>query len=270
MLKRGQTGVIIVTSIVIVSVVMITYIIYSNIQSKSMGTTGAFVSREPIYDFVVQCMDEKAIEGLRLLGVSGGCIESFDNCDSLGFFEDVNVKIPYYYVCDEVNADLNCVRGREKLVSENLGLMISKYLNDNINDCLRSFNDFKKEGYNLAYNDYKFETEVFEGRVDIKTADFKIDVKKGDYHAVLSDFKTSIEIRIPLIQDTIADIIDQIKKDSSNIDLTYMSLSDLEINRIDTTNNNARVAVYFLTDYDNVFDNEPYRFWFALKYRPEI
>lgn len=173
-MKKGQVTVFIILGIVIVAIIAFVFY-YSGIISKSSFQKEAEkaktipVQARPVKDYIDNCVEEIAIEGILLMGQQGGYIEipkdvlprsvinPFSN--SLELFSGYNV--PYWFY--------ETTNGIQKSQIPSIEIMeeqLEGYLNQNMDSCLFNLSLFR------SY-DIKFEGEA---KSDVVITDERIDV----------------------------------------------------------------------------------------------
>ncbi|MBW2999974.1 hypothetical protein KY339_04840 [Candidatus Woesearchaeota archaeon] len=137
MKKRGQVTIFIFVGVVL----LILLALFIQLRGKVAEITRPEVIPEefkPVKTFVETCMQETAADAISLLGSQGGYLymppEIANNPDSYISYGVVSpVKIPYWYYRDR-----NRVPPKTNMESD-----LSRYMNENLNACLRDFTAFE-------------------------------------------------------------------------------------------------------------------------------
>ena len=167
--KRGQITVFIILGLIL----LVAIAAYISVRQLQEGEKAAIPKIEevpsefqPIRAYVESCLKIKAEEGLKLAMDHGGYIKpeafgimenSANPTSSNGVSFPGNWVIPYWYYLKSDNRCIkNCEFSTEKPPlkrdegSKSIEAQLDSYIESKIGDCIKDFESFRKEGYNVA------------------------------------------------------------------------------------------------------------------------
>ena len=210
--------------------------------------------------FMDSCLKEELNDAIIAIGYQGGYSRiNVENNDPLNTdFFDVN--IPYYFYENK-----NTMLSEERLKEE-----LKSYIeNDFVTYCL---------DYKYYETDFSFKLNAEKSEVNVRELSFAKDkvsvsldypitiIGKENTTITIRDFKAEVPVRLERIFNQAEKIIKIQEEDKYHICLTCIEKireKDIEIEFFDWVDNSA---VFVLTDKKSVINQNPYRFFFAMKY----
>jgi len=245
MLKRGQITVFIIIAILIV--VGVAAILYfkgykpSNIHALPPGA-------EEFKVYMDGCLQDVLEEGIYTVSLQGGYYNDPER--GVGF---LGAKVPYYfYEYENTIPEI-------KIIEEQIEL----YIKDKFIICSE-----------LYESDYEISAKKVKS-VDVQITDNKVSayveqpiiLKKGDSATEVSQFREEIPIRLLQVYEDAGKIIALQEEDPYHICLTCIDdIRDKDIFVEGFAQENYEI-VFQLTDYKSTVLDEPYKFYFAIKYK---
>src|SRR3989344_6806667 len=165
MLKRGQiTTFIIVGILVLVVTGLILFLSKSLIEDKTAveeeKTQQANVLSDPIQHYIQSCLEKTGEDALIHIGQHGGYYELPDLSSSL-------LSVPYYFYDNQSYF----------LSKEELEFQYSQYINYQLFFCLRNFEAFEKQGYQIKQDEVNTTTRITTNQVLIEI-NFPVNIEK--------------------------------------------------------------------------------------------
>jgi len=240
-MKKGQVTIILIIAIVLVCVLIVFFAFKNKISLKS-DEINPDVS--PIYNQLSNCIEQRAIDAIRLVGLQGGY-----------------VLLPENYLETEVsNIGYGGYEGRKTLPDlKRIEDEIENYLDTAIPYCINE-DDFV--GFEISQ-------DLSKSKVIIKNENVKIDIGlalsivKGEKTIELDEkYEEEIPIRLGFVHETAENIIIKQISEPDFIDLSY--LSDFESNVVFIPVNDKSM-IFIITDDKSAVEDIPYSF--ALAYR---
>lgn len=235
--KRGQITIFIIIAIVILAIIALFFILRKeNIQES--------VPNEimPIYNFVKNCVEETAYNGVYEIGERGGY-----------YFlpRYATEDLEPYYVSD------NLSYAPEKEVLEE---QLSFYINENLKECIKSFDNFS--GFEIKQENVLSKIKINNESILINV-EYPLNIKKGETSFKIENFNTKITTRLGLIH-YIALEISKLYLENKGFSLTYFSRVEDETGIRFNLEHYPNYTVINIID-DKGVDNLPYIFKFAVK-----
>lgn len=224
MSKKSQVTLIIAMAVFIFLVAALIFYISYYYKSKNPVEPLAF-ERAAIESYVNNCVKKTAEEGLKSLGKKG-------------LVSGANSKIAPI----------------ESLQNE-----LSSYVNNNLDICLRDFEDFKKQGWDVEKNAHDAKAQINEQDVSFDVA-YPLRVSSKENTLNFGRFFAKVDVRLKLIYGALSSIAEFKFKYKREVDLTELSSYDLEF----TVFPDRDSFVYVIDDKKSLIMNEPYRFRLAI------
>lgn len=220
--KKSQVTLIIAIALFILIVAAL--IIYVVNYYKKNPIEPLVFERASIENYINNCIKKTAEDGLKQFGKQGFVVD-----DS---------KIPN--ISDVHN-------------------QLSSYVDGNLNVCLKNFDDFKKQGWDVEKNSIDAKTQINEQDVSF---DISYPLKISDKVNTINfeRFALKLNIRLKYIYELVNKIVDFKSKYDKEVDLTTLRDYDLEIAIFP----NKDSFVYVIDDPKSLIMNEPYRFVLAI------
>ena len=197
----------------------------------------------PVSNFVDSCLNDVTIPGIYLLANNGGYIYFYERA-----LMAENEQIAYHL---EFGNDVS--PSKEFMENE-----LSRFIRDSLKICTDNFNEFK--GYNISGGEVSAEADIANNWVFVRV-NYLLIVKREDAEVRISDFTTTIPIRLGSILSMKDKIVENIKN-KDYIDLDYLSSQELEITLLPYDKQNL---VYSLYDNKSNVNDAPFIFNFAVK-----
>ena len=144
------------------------------------------VYTDAVRNFIDNCIEETAKEAVSEIGQNGGYY--FPPLAS------THAGIPYYYQ-------------NGKNIMPSIGIVenqISLYMKENLFFCTKNFVQFTN--YNISQGTITVDTEIQENRV-ILDVNYPITLSQGEDSATIEDFETEVDVRLGLIYNSIAEVV---------------------------------------------------------------
>ena len=199
--------------------------------------------RISIENYINGCIKKTAEDGLKLFGKQGGIIIQDD------FLAVPNPGIAYLY------NNGNKIPSMDKIQHE-----LSSYMDNNLNTCLKNFDDFKKQGWNVERGNINIKAQINQEDVFFEVdLPFKVSDKGNTIN--FEKFVSKLNVRLKYIYDLVNKIVDFNIKIPGGIDRTALNNYDVNVTIFPYQNS----LVYVIDDSKSLVMSRPYRFIFALK-----
>lgn len=241
MQKRGQLTIITIIALIIVAVIIAYFFINrTNSQANNLSPEAQSVNQ-----FVQSCIKETAKSGIYAVGRTGGYYKIPNN------FSSVNNTLPIYYL-----------NGRSFFISkQNLENQISVYITDNLNNCTKSFENFK---------DLSIKGELKQVSISINqnsiviNANYPIFITKANSTSEIKEFNVNISSDLFNTYNVANETLTEYAKNSSNFCISCMEENaekyNLSINILSFEDNEK---IFIINDLNYQINNESYKFMFA-------
>lgn len=171
---------------------------------------------DPVKSFVTTCLEDVSVKALKLIGKQGGYIsldfeysgQTFTlspdptNTDAVEFAPGSGLRIPYWYHLSSSNDCKECnfesKRPSLKQGENSIENQLSKYVENNLNECLDDFNALKEQGFKIKAGDKNVETTVTENDV-VVVLDYDLNVEKEATKSTVSKFFVVLPINLQKI-----------------------------------------------------------------------
>lgn len=193
----------------------------------------------PVAELVNFCLEDAAITGTYILADKGGFIEDYNNKLSAE-----KKEIAYHF--------RNTKTGPSK---EYMQDQLSDFIEDYMAVCI---DDFKSiEHYSIKQGNIDVKSSIEEKSI-IVNLDYPLNIIKNNTDYYLSEFETSIPIRLSYILDVIDQMIDNL---DDNIDIIELASKDIEITVMPYDHTNF---IYTIYDKKSNIKETPFIFNFAV------
>ncbi len=197
-----------------------------------------------IENYINNCIKGTAENGLKLLGKHGSIAPDY-------YLDTPYLSIQYYFYDNQ-----NKMPSIEKMQNE-----LELYMNENLGACLKDFEDFKKQGWNVEKGGISSKAGINEQDVSFEI-NFPVKVSFGDNAISFEKFASRLNVRLKYIYNLIFAIIDFNARHQKSIDRTALSNYNVNITVLPYGNSMA----YVIDDSESLVANSPYRFNFALRF----
>lgn len=216
--KKSQITLIIALAIFILIIAALIFYI-ANYYKKNLSEPLVF-ERASIESYINNCLKKTAEDGLKKLGKNGFSVDA-NKIPSIGEVQD----------------------------------QLSHYMNSNLNVCLKDFEDFRKQGWDVEKGDVNADVQINEQDVGFDVA-YPLKVSDKSNTINFERFALKLGIRLKYIYGLIGKIADFKFKYGKEVDLTTLRDYDLEV----TIFTDKGSFVYVIDDKKSLIMNEPYRF----------
>ena len=225
-------------------VIIAALIFYAAIYFKNKNPIEPLVfEKASIEGYINNCVKKTAEDGLKLLGKQGGLINL-----------DENKKIGNLSIANLFYSSKSQVPSIEKIQDE-----LSFYVNSNLNICLKDFEDFKKQGWNVDKGSITTKTQINENDV-LFEANFPLKISDKENSIIFEKFFANENIRLKYIYEIVNKIVDFRVKHERQIDATTLSNYEVYINVYDY----GDFLIFNIVDYKSLILKTPYEFNFAV------
>ena len=216
--KKSQMTVMIAIAIFILIIATLIFYI-ANYYKKSLKEPLVF-ERASIESYISNCIKKTAEDGLKQYG-------------KMGF-----------------NIDENSIPGIDDVQGQ-----LASYMNSNLDICLKDFDDFRKQGWDVEKGDVNAKAQINEQDVSFDV-DYPLKVSDKSNTINFERFALSLNIRLKYIYELVNEIAEFKFKYNKEVDLTTLRDYDLEV----TVFPDKKSFVYVIDDKKSLIMNEPYRF----------
>lgn len=198
--KKGQLTALVIIGIVVVAAVAIFFLVPNSRIADTQQTTEEFDSQ--ISSFVEDCISLLGIEAFKKLGENGGYINlSFSQkpltlrsqhteSDVLTFSSN---KIPYWWYLKTPNRCQDCYLGNNIPSLGYIEFQVERYLENNLDSCLRDFKDFNNLGVKVEKGNANATVNIAAEDVEIRL-DLPVRAETSEFSR-LESFRTRLDIR---------------------------------------------------------------------------
>ncbi len=241
MKKQAQITFILLISIFIVIIAALIFYVANYYKNKNLIEPLVF-EKSSIQNYIDSCVKKTAEEGLILLGKQGSLVLD----DSL---KVKDIEIYYYFK-----------NGNRVPSIENLQGQLSNYVKNNINVCLRGFEDFKKQGWDVEQGSFDAKTQINEKDVNFDV-DFPLKISDKGSTINFEKFASKLNVRLKYIYDLANKVVDFSSKYKRQVDLSALNGYDVNVTVIDYEDS----LIYNIADSNSMIMSRPYVFRFVVK-----
>ncbi len=247
--KKSQVSMFIIIGIILLIIVGVYFALQSAKISEESIIEEVPVELQPIKSYVESCIAQIGEDAVYLIGQQGGYYE-VPQMDP-----DYFSTTAYYFWINE-----NIMPSQEKVEAE-----ISKYVDKELNYCLKNFEDFKN--FEIEQEESKTKTHMKDNEI-IFNVNLPLTVKKDESVTKLSSFSNSISnVRLKTVYDTAKAVIDEQMEDFHSICLSCIINWSIEKDlRVEMQRLNEDGVLFTIIDNNSVIDGLDYEYIFANKY----
>ena len=234
--KRGQLTIFIIVAILIVAIVAIYFLLIK----PQKGTQGVYTA--PIYNFVDECIQETAEDAIYEIGQNGGYYFPPSTSTSTG--------IAYYYL------NKNNIMPTEERVEA----QISLFIKENLFFCTKNFVQFTN--YNISQGKINIDTTILNDKVKIEV-NYPITISQGEESSVIKDFEKEIDVRLGLIYNSIAEVVN-----SSEYGICLTCLYDVAEENdfyVEMLDYDENTVIIIFIDKNSEINKEDYEYVYAVE-----
>ena len=232
MTKRGQVTIFIIIGIIIVSVSGIGYYLIKNSGTDAPKSQEG----EAVYNYIQKCIKDSAANSAYIFGFQQGYYSAPGKA-----LDTPDTSVAYFYYLGK-----NIVPSNSFFEEQ-----FSKIMQEEILFECTDFSDFENIGYSISYGSPKVDVSINEKSADMKI-DFPITIN-GNNTESFSKFEYSLPFRIGHIIDVSRNLVEELVKNPSSIDLTLLLNQDVKVSVVDYDKCNQ---IYVINDEKSKFSNE--------------
>lgn len=174
--KKGQLTIFIVIAILIVAGVALFFVFRDNLK----GDKGISQEFQPIYDYVLSCIEETTLKGVKIISSNGGYYEIPPRI----VFEYFTDDYPFYYYNNEIHLPS----------IEEVEIELEKYLSENLKYCI-DFETFEEQGYIIQDKEVSVSLDLDDEEI-ITKIDYPLIISKADESVEIREFKINVNSKI--------------------------------------------------------------------------
>jgi len=225
-------------------------------ETKTENINEVSLELEPIENFVRVCIRDTAKKSMLFIGKQGGYFEL-----KKPYLKDDNFNLPYYFY-----EDSGIVPSAKDIEKE-----ISKYINNNLPTCINNFEEFRKLGFEIEYQDISANVMMGQDSVSF-SVNFPLIIKKdGSIHKIENFVVTIYNMPLRKINNLSKEIINLQLQDKDSICLSCLyDLGEKNDLFIDITEYLDNTLIFDLRAYNTdlgISPDTPYNFTFAVKHK---
>lgn len=244
MKKNAQITLIFAIAIFIVAIAALIFYATGYVKIENAIEPLVF-EKASIENYINNCVKKTAEDGLKLLGKQGGLIMLQEH-----------LQTPNFGISYNLYNNQNKVPSIEKMQDE-----ISFYINNNLNKCLKDFDDFKKQGWGVEKDNINAKTQINEKDVTFEV-DYPLKISNKGDAINFEKFVSTLNVRLKYIYSLVNNLVELNIKNPKSVDRTALSNYDVNV----TVFPYEGSLVYVIDDSNSMIRNEPYRFMFAMKF----
>lgn len=244
--RKGQLAIFVIAALVLLFALGFYYLVsQEKIQITGKEKIDSF--SEPIYNYIKECIETSIFDSLESFGLQQGfySVPEGKSLDT-GFS-----RIAYYYLEGEILIPQNDFFEKE----------LSKIINDKISEQCEDFSIFEDDGYEINFKNPSSETKISENEIKAYV-NYPLSVKTDEDSASFSEFSYEIPVRTGHIIDVSKILVEKIKDEPYNVDLTFLLNQDVGVSVDEHDECNQ---IYILVDEQSKINEEPFAFSFAIK-----
>ncbi|NPE26402.1 hypothetical protein HNV12_00145 [Methanococcoides sp. SA1] len=187
--KFGQVTIFIILAILIVGGI----VAYFTLRGGLMGTSIP-EDLEPVYDYYISCLEDRAAEGVALLGEQGGRIDVGEFVPGSSYMpfsshlDFLGQGVPYWMYVSGNNLLTENVPSQSEMEIE-----LGEYVGERVGLC--DFSDFEAQGFDVFVDEGEASSRINDLSVEVSVNN-RISIFKGNSSAVVSshDFEVSSKL----------------------------------------------------------------------------
>jgi hypothetical protein len=245
-MKRGQTSIFIIIAVVIVVLIVIYFVVRGNLSNGTMDP-----DIQPVYDFVNNCVQETAEEGVYYIGQKAGYFFTPEHTTQSNYSD----PIPYYYD-----------RGVDRMPSkQEVERQLAIHMEEQLHLCIRNFVYYPDFG--VEHDRVNATAEIQEGKV-VFSIKYPLDIKRGERTYSLEDFDGEVVVRLNTVYNVAAEIVnlqvESVEEFCLNCIADLASEHDVYVNALEYGEDSV---VFTIIDENSKIKGEDYRYIFANRYK---
>ncbi len=241
-MRRAQITVFIIIGIVVLAAALgAAYFISRGVQKVPAEQVP--VNTQPIDLYVKSCLQSTAEDGIYILGIQGGYIVP-ENPYAQTEYGDIAYS---YYNGSKTFPTRQIVE-----------LQLAGYVETYLNDCLNNFTELKQQYNSIDAGEPKASVQISNDNVAV-SLEYLLKISTADKQVSIKDFSAKVPIRLGYILLVAESMTDKTIEDPTSISTDLLTNFDLTIDILPNEDN----AVFKITDYKSLYQNNPYVFMFA-------
>ncbi|MBT6689915.1 hypothetical protein HN903_04930 [archaeon] len=200
-MKKAQVTIFIILAILIVGSVIAYFVLRDDFMGTSIPE-----DLKPVYDYYVSCLEDRASEGIALLGEQGGRIDSgaFEPGSAYMPFSShldfMGQAVPYWMHVSGNNLLKESVPTKGEMERELAG-----YVSERVGLC--DFSDFEAAGFDVFVDGGDASSKINELDVEV-VVDNKISIFKGNSSVVVSSHELDVSSKLGKFYSLAVDVYD--------------------------------------------------------------
>jgi len=238
-MKRGQISVFVILGIVLV----VGIVLFFSFKDKELSE--ADIEVRPIYNFLENCIEKEAGDGVVYLAETGG----YYNVPEKSY-----LGIPYYFYEGK-----NVIPSKEFIEGQ-----LSDYVNNGLPHCIvdiREFDDFNIEGGEIS-SKVKIENDKVIFKVNLP-----VSITKDEETYNFENFEVEIPARMGTIHNAISEYMIEQEKDPVNVCVSCLYdigiKYDLDTNVLSSDTEGD--LMFIVSDSVNKIDNQNYQYYYIVQ-----
>lgn len=252
MKKDGQVSIFVILGIIILTIGFLSFYIRQPKSQETEVISEAPLLLNPVKNYIELCLEEIGKDAVVWIGDRGGYY-MLPELSTRYFVPNTAI---YYY------KSTNIMPSQEVVESE-----IARYINENLNDCIRDFLVFKEQGFTIEQGQIKSATTLRESDVLLRLS-FPLVIRIQDDSYEIKEFIAQVKnVRLKIIYDVIREIIEKQIETPDTICLSC--IADLAKNNdlvVEMNSIENSTIIFTITDLNSEINNLPYKYIFANKY----
>jgi hypothetical protein len=188
-MKRGQVTIFIILAILIVGAVIGYFVLSGKIMGESIPE-----DLKPVYDYYISCLEDRAQEGIALLGEQGGRIDVGEFLPGSAYMpfsshlDFMGQAVPYWMYVSGNNLLRENVPSKASMERE-----LGEYISERVGLC--DWSSFEAQGFDVFVEEGEASSRINDLDTEINVNN-KITIFKGNSSAVISshDFRVSSKL----------------------------------------------------------------------------
>ena len=188
-MKRGQVTIFIILAVLIVGAVIGYFVLSGNIMGESVPE-----DLKPVYDYYISCLEDRAQEGIALLGEQGGRIDVGEFLPGSAYMpfsshlDFMGQAVPYWMYVSGNNLLRENVPTKAGMERE-----LSEYIAERVGLC--DFGDFEAQGFDVFVEAGVASSKINDLNAEISVNN-KITIFKGNSSGIISSHDFSVSSKI--------------------------------------------------------------------------
>ncbi|MEI6731054.1 MAG: hypothetical protein WCK90_00080 [archaeon] len=237
--KQGQIAIFVIVAIAVVIIIMGLFLFVNRGPSTNASLSS---DTSKVKEYVQQCINQRQIDAIRIVGLQGGYIVLPDNYLDTGL----------YQVAYGQSLGQNTLPSKEKIARE-----ISSYIEYTSPGCINQDKFFTMD---ISPGEANVNTTISNGKITSRMI-FPISVTKENSTSIVgANYESTVNVRFDEIYSFAQGIVKKQIADSKYIDMTYLSSSKFKVGIVPFDN---KTTTFTIIDDSSRIENISYSFQFA-------